>query len=503
MMQTERQRELAPSPIFEPLRFSSGLVVKNRLFRSNVSGRFDNYNGSGTETRIRWEESFARGGVGGIISSFTPVSVPGRILPNYAMIDDDDKTPFWRALGKRVHAAGATAFPNDPTQTQECRFIMQLSHSGRQQDIGGIENRYDLALSSTSRPDYFHGILCRAMTQSEIHRVVRQFGDGARRAQDAGLDGVELHGANGYLITQFLSSAINDRRDGYGGSVRNRARFVLEILEAIRSRTDRFHVQMKINAEDFDNALYPWRKRGNRLDETLEICELLKSQAGIDAIHVSSGSIFPHPRNPPGDFPLREVNDWYDSMISSGIRTRFNAFIFRRPVLGPLFRWWWNKRRGTAFEHIKDGVNLDFAATIKEAVGDDVKVIVTGGFQHRQVIESAVATGKVDAVSIARPLIANRDLPKLFHAGMDWPDAAFVPLERWPIESRHPCTYCNKCLMNDVENPLGCYDETRYREYGEKSYERMMEKVMEVFPTWEERPETCDAPGDQERVPAA
>ena len=112
--------------IFQPLKFRN-LTVKNRLFRSNVSGRFDNYDGSGSQARINWEESFARGGVGAIISSFVPVHIRGRILPNYAMIDSDDKIPFWRAVGEAVHR-------------HDCKFLMQLSHGGRQRDNPGIEN---------------------------------------------------------------------------------------------------------------------------------------------------------------------------------------------------------------------------------------------------------------------------------------------------------------------------------------------------------------------------
>src|SRR5215813_8956771 len=113
--------------IFEPLRFKN-LTVKNRIFRSNIAGRFDNYDGSGTQARINWELKFARGGVGTILSSHVPVTVRGRILPNYATIDSDDRIPFWRRLGEHVHA-------------YDCKFILQLSHSGRQQDIGGVENR--------------------------------------------------------------------------------------------------------------------------------------------------------------------------------------------------------------------------------------------------------------------------------------------------------------------------------------------------------------------------
>jgi 2,4-dienoyl-CoA reductase (NADPH2) len=453
-------------PIFQPLTFRSSLgTVKNRLFRSNISGRFDNYDGSGNWPRINWEERFARGGVGAIISSFTPVAVRGRILTHYAMIDDDDKIPFWRALVDRVHRA----------HPKECKFIMQLSHSGRQQDQGGVENRYKKALSSTNQKDYFHGILCQAMTPLQIYEVVQQFGRAARRAKEAGVDGVELHGANGYLITQFLSSGINDRTDGYGGSLANRYRFLREIIHSIRDHVgDRYHLQLKISAEDYNNALYPWMKRGNRLADAIQLCRWAE-QDGVDALHISNGSIFAHPRNPAGDFPLDDAVDWYDVMLSSGVRARFNYWIFTHWPFGQLFRWWWNYRRGVPFEKIHEGVNLYEAAEIKKHV--TVPVICTGGFQHASVIRAAVSS-KVDAVSIARPLIANPDLPKLFEAGLDWSDAPRVVSEGlpWPIKNRHPCSYCNKCLVNDIENPLGCYDLDRY-----DSYEQMIAEVMSVF----------------------
>jgi 2,4-dienoyl-CoA reductase (NADPH2) len=87
----------------------------------------------------------------------------------------------------------------------------------------------------------------------------------------AGLDGVELHGANGYLITQFLSSAINDRTDEYGGVLANRAKFVREIVQAIRARVGRdFHLQMKISATEFNNALLPEEKPGNTVQDAVQ-----------------------------------------------------------------------------------------------------------------------------------------------------------------------------------------------------------------------------------------
>ena len=442
--------------IFQELKFRS-LTVKNRLFRSNVSGQFDDYNGHGGSARLNWEEKFARGGVGCIISSFTPVSVRGRILVRYAMIDDDDKIPFWRAIGDRVHA-------------HDCRFLMQLSHSGRQQDMGGAENLYKRGLSSTNKSDYFHGLLAEAMSREDIRTVVEQFAQGARRAKEAGLDGVELHGANGYLITQFLSSGINDRTDEYGGDWEGRARFVLEIVRAIRREVGQdFHLQMKINGVDHNDWLYPWIKKGNTLDETVKICTLLLDGGkGVDAFHISSGSTFPHPRNPPGDLPLNDLRRWYDGMLSQGTRARFNYSIFSNPVLGPAFVAWWRFRRGKVIE----GINLDYARAVTEAVrgiDQSVKVLCTGGFQHADVIGEAIRSGACDAVSMARPLIANNDLPKI------------LKTQNGPDKGRE-CTYCNKCLLNDLENPLGCYEVKRYPgSTFEARHQHMIDEVMSVF----------------------
>ena len=442
--------------IFEPLQFRS-LTAKNRLFRSNISGTFDDYNGHGGHTRINFEKKFARGGVGGIISSFAPVTVRGRILTRYAMIDSDNKIPFWRALGEAVHA-------------DDCLYIVQLSHSGRQQDLGGVENLYRPAPSSTDKEDYFHGIVAKAMTKPEIAEVVEQFAQGARRAQEAGLDGVELHGANGYLITQFLSSGINDRKDEYGGSWEARARFVIEIVRAIRREVGQdFHLQMKINGVDHNDWLYPWQKKGNTLDDTVNICRMLLDDGkGVDAFHISSGSTFPHPRNPPGDLPMRELVRWYDGMLSQGTRARFNYAIFTMPLGAALFRRYWAWRRGKVIE----GINAEYARAVTQAIREidpSVKVLCTGGWQHASAIAGAIRSGACDAVSIARPLIANPDLPNMLRHSEGPPPGK-------------ECTYCNRCLINDLENPLGCYELARYDGATfEERYDNMMAEVMSVF----------------------
>jgi len=308
--------DMAFEPIFQPLKFRN-LTVKNRVFRSNVSGRFDNYDGSGNQARINWETKFARGGVGAIISSFVPVLLRGRIVPNYAMIDHDRHIPFWRAVGKAVHEF-------------DCRFIMQLSHGGRQRDIQGVE--FPVGLSSTGKSDPTHGFRCQAMTLADIHTTVDAFAEGARRAREAGLDGVELHGANGYLITQFLSSAVNDRKDEYGGPLENRARFVLDIVRAIRKKVGNdFHLQMKISVEEHCDAVsfFQFGPSGNTAADSVQVCKWLV-EAGVDAIHASAGGFFPHPRNPAGsDLPVDDLVKTYDSMISSGDLAFRNYLLFR------------------------------------------------------------------------------------------------------------------------------------------------------------------------------
>jgi 2,4-dienoyl-CoA reductase-like NADH-dependent reductase (Old Yellow Enzyme family) len=267
---------------------------------------------------------------------------------------------------------------------------------------------------------------------------------------------VELHSSHGYLITQFLSSAINNRKDEYGGSLENRARFLLEIIQAIRKEVGNdFHLQAKISAVDNNNALYPWEKKGNTLDESIQVCKWVEA-AGVDAIHVSIGSMFPHPQLPSGGFPADELNWWYGGMASSGKRGFMNYTMFHYKILRPIFLGLWNR---TKKDRPVEGVCALEAREIKKNVS--VPVLTTGGYQNGDLIRKVISEGYCDGVTIARPLIANNDLPKILQRGE---------------EPARPCSFCNRCLINAIGNPLACYDLRRF-----DSRDDMIREAMTVF----------------------
>jgi 2,4-dienoyl-CoA reductase-like NADH-dependent reductase (Old Yellow Enzyme family) len=434
-------RVSAESVILDPLLLPN-LTIKNRVLRPSVAGRFDNYDGSGTEARINWDLKFARGGVGAIISSNAPIHELGHIVPGYAYLDADDKIPFWRELGKRVHE-------------HDCKYVVQLVFAGRERILPGL--RYDSALGATDDPEPMNGFACRSLTVAEIGDVVAQFAAAARRVREAGLDGVELAGANGMLFTQFLSPAINRRKDEYGGSLEHRARFSLEVVRAVRAEIGAdFCLGFKISVDEAPRELLPWMRKGNSVEDVVEVCRMLE-QAGVDYLHISAGTGFPHPRNPAGRFPAKDVVNTYDVLISSGRYALRNFVVFRTWPLSAGFRWWWERpHRKLGIE----GINLPGSQAVKQAVS--IPVLCTGGFQTASVISAAIERGDCDGVTIARPLVANPDLVRHFEQGLD--------------QAPRPCTYCNKCLFAFVENPLGCYEERRY-----DSREQMIDEIFSVY----------------------
>lgn len=144
-------------------------------------------------------------------------------------------------------------------------------------------------------------------------------------------------------------------------------------------------------------------------------------------------------------------------MISSGVRGYINYTFFHFKTLRPIFLWLWNR---TKKKFPIEGVSAELCREIKKEVS--IPVINTGGYQRGSLIRKVISEGWCDGVAIARPLIANNDLPKILESGNDLPE--------------RPCSFCNRCLVNAAANPLGCYDERRF-----DSYEDMVAEVMSVF----------------------
>jgi 2,4-dienoyl-CoA reductase (NADPH2) len=144
-------------------------------------------------------------------------------------------------------------------------------------------------------------------------------------------------------------------------------------------------------------------------------------------------------------------------MLSSGLYTFRNYLLVRYRLLRPIFQFLWNRAKGDTIE----GINVNDARAIKRNV--TIPVLCTGGFQTASYIRKVIGEGYCDAVTIARSLVANNDLVKIFAEGKDRPD--------------RPCTYCNKCLVNVLENPIGCYELSRY----DGDYDKMVREILSVF----------------------
>jgi 2,4-dienoyl-CoA reductase-like NADH-dependent reductase (Old Yellow Enzyme family) len=444
---------LTTDPIFQPLTIN-GLTLKNRIVRSSLGGRIDYHDGSMSDARIAWERRFARGGVSAIISSNAGIRTDGIAVPGYASIDHDRTIPSWRALVDEVHK-------------HDCRYIIQLHFSGRQRDLPRKEFAGVRPVSATERPDLLYGLRARRMTLDEIRTLIQDYAHAARRAREAGADGIEIVACNGYLLHQFLSSAINDRTDDYNGDLRARARLTLEVLRAVRSAVGRdFFVSMKLSGRDEHNAYTAPLNRtvGNTLQDTMTVSRWL-ADAGLDAIHLSQGDSFPHPLVPAGRLPADDSRTAIAAMFYEGTRTPVTFFLLQFAPFRRLFEWNWGRRmpfkqRGTLLPERIEGMNESDAAQIKTASG--LPVFCVGGWQTASRIRHALDAGHCDVVTIARGLLANPSLVHTFANGHDAP--------------ARPCTYCNKCLVNALLQPLACWDETRF-----DSRDQMFEAAYRVY----------------------
>ncbi|MFZ1955710.1 MAG: NADH:flavin oxidoreductase [Desulfobacterales bacterium] len=334
------------SALFEQTTINS-MRLKNRFVRSATWEGMATDEGSCTAQLIDLMAQLADGGVGLIISGHAYVSREGQAGAKQMGIYEDRLLPGLTQMASAVRARNG-------------KIIVQLAHAGCLAATG----LSGLPAIGPSTPEGEKAPVCREMTTSEIADVIAAFAAGALRAQKAGFDGVQIHAAHGYLLSQFLSPYFNKRRDAYGGSIENRARIVLEVLGGIRQATGKsFPVLIKMNSEDFVEGGFSRR-------DMLDVCKMLES-AGIDAIELSGGTSFS------GKFiPVR----------TGKFDTPDRQVFYRQAA-------------------------KDYKINIK------TPLILVGGIRSLEVAEQLVEKSQTDYVAISRPLIREPKLIQRWQSG--------------------------------------------------------------------------------------
>ncbi|WP_414732704.1 FAD-dependent oxidoreductase [Acetobacterium carbinolicum] len=352
------------------------LKLRNRVVMGAMGSGTAHDNATVSECECAYYAERAKGGAGLIITEVTRVNnETGVMMPRQTSAATDDCIPGLTKLARAVHFYDGAIF-------------IQLHHPGRQTDNMAIGGR------ATISPSGIKSMMlqseCREMTNAEIKSFVQDYINAAERCYKAGIDGVELHSAHGYLLNQFISPLTNKRTDEYGGSTENRARVIKEIIEGIRKRVGRdYPVMLRISADEFlRESMFPFSEDGLLLDEAIEICKYLVP-FGLDAINVSAGI--------------------YETM-------------------------------NQAWEPISfaEGWKIYLAEAVKKAV--DVPVFGVGVIRNPEFAEKIIAEGRVDGVTIARGLLADPDWVNKAAAGQ--------------VDEIRRCISCLNCMDSMIENGM-------------------------------------------------
>ena len=326
-----------------PSIFSEGkigtLTLKNRIVMAPVDTNFADYEGKVSEKMLAYYEMRARGGVGMIIVENSQVEGPrGKHTVRQLCVSDDRFIPGLKRLAFAIHKHQIPA-------------VLQLHHAGRQttrEFTGGLQ-----PVAPSAIPCKHLKETPRALMLDEIEEIENRFTKAAIRAKTAGFDGIELHGAHGYLIGQFMSPYTNHREDAYGGDFEGRMRFPLRIIEKIRDAVgEDFPILFRLSADEFVEG-------GIKLEEAKRIAVRLE-EAGIDALHVSAGI--------------------YESLMT---------------ILEPM--------------SYKEGWRVYLAKEIKKLVS--VPVITVGNIRYPDTVEEILSKGDADFVALGRALIADPEWP--------------------------------------------------------------------------------------------
>ncbi len=330
------------------LTLPNGQVLPNRIMKSALSEALADKRNAPDHRLEQLYRTWSRGGYGLIITGNVMVDRTQLGEPGNVAIEDD------RDLPALTRWAAATKDAGIPTW-------VQLNHPGRQANMLALGHTpvapspITLNLPGATKP--------RELTSAEIEDIIERFATAAEVCERAGFAGVQVHGAHGYLVNQFLSPLSNRRDDEWGGDPERRMRFVLEIVRRIRSRVSPgFAVAVKLNSADF--------QRGGFTEEESRSVVAALAKEGLDLIEVSGGN--------------------YESPAMSG--------------------------SAAASTRAREAYFLEYARTVRGLVGD-VPLAVTGGFRSRDAMEDAVATGECDVVGMGRPTATTPDAADVILSG--------------------------------------------------------------------------------------
>jgi 2,4-dienoyl-CoA reductase-like NADH-dependent reductase (Old Yellow Enzyme family) len=345
----------------QPLNLPNGSQLKNRLAKSAMSEALGTTDNHPTEALVRLYGRWAAGGSGLLITGNAMIDRRALGEPNNVVIEDAADLPLLRRWAEAGQATGA-------------QIWVQLNHPGRQSPKGlNAENVAPSAVPFNQALQAFFAAP-RALSEAEIVELIQRFARSAGVVKRAGFSGVQIHGAHGYLVSQFLSPLTNQRDDQWGGSAENRRRFVLEVFKAIRAEVGAdFPIGIKLNSADFQRG-------GFTEEESLDVIVALQA-AGIDLVELSGGTY---------EAP---------AMSDSG------------------------KHKASSLE--REAYFLEFAEKVRATV--KVPLMVTGGFRSVGGMSAALESGALDLVGIARGMAIEPDLPLRLLAGKE-PEHAVRPI---------------------------------------------------------------------------
>ena len=383
----------------------AGIQLKNRIIRSATHEGMADEKGFPTEKLKNLYIRLAKGEVGAIITGYAGIQADGKSsLFAMLMIDNDDCVRAYQEITNAVHNYGTA-------------IIMQIAHCGRQ--TRSKSTGLQTVAPSAIRDAFYNEDKPKELSENEIRQIIDNFVSAIVRVKQAGFDGVQLHLAHGYLLSQFLSSHSNRRKDRWGGSTENKYRIVDEIFKKAKERVGVYPIMVKMNA-------YDGRRNGMRIEESVQIAQMLE-KSGCAAIEVSCGVI------EDGLYSMRGEKLPADAAMAYTFKYK-NLPGPIKVIAIPVLKAFMKQPKPLV------KYNLDAAIRIKAAV--NIPVIVVGGINNIDDINAIIRNHNLDFVSMSRPFIIEPGIVSKFKNG---------------TQTHSKCITCNYCAIIGEEKPLKCH----------------------------------------------